>query len=424
MDVEQAIESVRPICTAVRDRGVSALVELTERFDGVKLTGIRVPFEALQRALDGLDPAVRAALQESIRRARLVHSQQRRVDHTTEVVPGGSVTERWVPVDRVGLYVPGGLAVYPSSVVMNVVPAQEAGVASIAVTSPAQRDNAPGFEGLPHPSILAACALLGVHEVYAIGGAQAIAMFAYGARDGDDRDNGGTGSWACEPVDLVTGPGNIWVAAAKRLLRGLIGIDAEAGPTEIAVLADDSADPVHVAADLISQAEHDPLAAAVLVTDSPELADAVEAELGARVASTKHTERVTTALAGPQSAVVLVDDLDAGLAVVDAYAAEHLEIQTRDAAAVAARVRNAGAIFVGPWSPVSLGDYCAGSNHVLPTGGGACYCGGLSVQSFLRGIHVVAYDRRALQEVAGHVVTLANAEDLPAHGEAVQVRFG
>lgn len=419
MDVERALEAVRPICAAVRDRGVAALVELTERFDQVVLSSIRVPVEHLQRALDDLDPAVRAGLEEAIRRARLVHSQQRRVDHTTEVVPGGSVTERWVPVDRVGLYVPGGLAVYPSSVVMNVVPAQEAGVASIAVTSPAQRDNPAGYEGLPHPSILAACALLGVDEVYAIGGAQAIAMFAYGVRD-----DAAAGGWACEPVDLVTGPGNIWVAAAKRLLRGLIGIDSEAGPTEIAVLADDSADPVHVAADLISQAEHDPLAAAVLVTDSPELAEAVEAALFERVAATKHTERVMTALAGSQSAVVLVDDLDAGLAVVDAYAAEHLEIQTRDADAVAARVRNAGAIFVGPWSPVSLGDYCAGSNHVLPTGGCACYSSGLSVQSFLRGIHVVSYDERALREVAGHVVTLANAEDLPAHGEAVQARFG
>jgi histidinol dehydrogenase len=422
MDVEQALEAVRPICAQVRERGVEALIELTERFDGVRLTSIRVPVEALQRALDGLDPQVRAALEESIRRARLVHSEQRRTDHTTEVVPGGLVTERWVPVDRVGLYVPGGIAVYPSSVVMNVVPAQEAGVASIAITSPAQRDNPPGFEGLPHPSILAACALLGVDEVYAIGGAHAVAMFAYGVR-AVDAEGVSTGDWACEPVDLVTGPGNIWVAAAKRLLRGLIGIDAEAGPTEIAVLADDSADPAHVAADLISQAEHDPLAAALLVTDSEPLALAVEAALIGRVAATKHTERVTTSLAGPQSAVVLVDDVDSGLAVVDAYAAEHLEIQTRDAEAVAARVRNAGAIFVGPWSPVSLGDYCAGSNHVLPTGGCACFSSGLSVQSFLRGIHVVAYSQEALRDVAGHVVALANAEDLPAHGEAVQARF-
>ena len=419
LDVEHALDTVRPICDQVRDGGETALISLTERFDGVCLDSIRVPAQALEAALKALDPAVRAALDESIARARLVHREQGRTDHTTQVVAGGTVTERWVPVGRVGLYVPGGLAVYPSSVVMNVVPAQEAGVQSIAVTSPAQRDNPAEFAGLPHPVILAACALLGVEEVYAVGGAQAIAMFAYGARAGD----AGANAWAGAPADLVTGPGNIWVAAAKRLLRGVIGIDSEAGPTEIAVLADDSADPVHVAADLVSQAEHDPLAAGVLVTDSADLAAAVEAQLTVRVAATKHSERVGTALAGRQSAIVLVDDLDAGLAVVDAYAAEHLEIQTRDAAAVAARVRNAGAIFVGPWSPVSLGDYCAGSNHVLPTGGCACHSSGLSVQSFLRGIHVVRYDRQALQDVATHVVTLANAEDLPAHGEAVQARF-
>ncbi len=417
LDVEHALATVRPICDAVRDRGVAALVELTERFDGVRLADIRVPGQALARALDTLDPAVRAALEESIRRARMVHADQRRTDRTTQVVDGGSVTERWVPVGRVGLYVPGGLAVYPSSVVMNVVPAQEAGVASIAVTSPPQRDNPAGFEGLPNPTILAACALLGVEEVYAVGGAQAVAMFAHGARDGE-------GTLICEPADLVTGPGNIWVVAAKRLLEGLIGIDAEAGPTEILVLADDTADPVHVAADLISQAEHDPMAAAVLVTDSPDLAARVEAELDRRVAATKHVQRIAEALAGPQSAIVLVDDVDAGLEVVDAYAAEHLEIQTRDAAAVAARVTNAGAIFVGPWAPVSLGDYCAGSNHVLPTGGCARHSSGLSVQSFLRGIHVVAYDRAALEGVAHHVVALADAEDLPAHGQAVQARFG
>lgn len=415
-DVEHALESVRPLCADVRARGEAALIELTERFDHVRLTTVRVDPAHLTRALEQLDPQVRAALEESIRRARLVHSEQVRRDHTTTVVPGGTVTERWVPVGRVGLYVPGGLAVYPSSVVMNVVPAQEAGVEQLAVTSPAQRDNPAGFEGLPHPTILAACALLGVDEVYAVGGAQAVAMFAYGARDA-------AGAWVCEPVDLVTGPGNIYVASAKRLLKGVVGIDAEAGPTEIAVLADDTADPGHVAADLISQAEHDPLAAAVLVTDSPALADAVDAELASRVPATKHTERVTTALHGEQSAVVLVDDLEAGLAVVDAYAAEHLEIQTRNAAVVASRVRNAGAVFVGPYSPVSLGDYCAGSNHVLPTGGCACHSSGLSVQSFLRGIHVVSYDEQALRDVADHVVTLARAEDLPAHGEAVSARF-
>jgi histidinol dehydrogenase len=321
------------------------------------------------------------------------------------------VTQRWVPVDRVGLYVPGGLAVYPSSVVMNVVPAQEAGVGGLAVASPPQRDHG----GLPHPAILAACALLGVDEVYAVGGAQAVAMFAYGLRDGDEV--------RCRPVDLVTGPGNVYVAAAKRLLRGVVGIDAEAGPTEIAVLADDTADPVHVAADLLSQAEHDPLAASVLVTDHEVLADAVALELDSQVAATKHVDRVRAALGGEQSGVVLVDDLDQGLAVVDAYAPEHLEIHTRDARTVAGRIRHAGAVFVGTWSPVSLGDYAAGSNHVLPTGGSARHASGLSVQSFLRSVQVVEYDRAALGRVAGLVATLAAIEDLPAHGAAVRVRY-
>jgi histidinol dehydrogenase len=406
LDVEAALEKVRPICDDVRHRGAAAVREYTERFDGVALASARVPAEAIRQALDGLAPGVRDALEECVRRARLVHSAQRRTDVTTQVVPGGTVTERWVPVERVGLYVPGGQAVYPSSVVMNVVPAQEAGVGSLAVTSPAQRE----FGGLPHPVILAACALLGVDEVYAAGGAQGIAMFAYGTEE-------------CRPADMVTGPGNIFVAAAKRLLKGVIGIDSEAGPTEIAVLADATADPVHVAADLISQAEHDTLAASVLVTDSAELADAVEAELAAQVQRTKHTERITAALAGRQSGIVLVDDVAAGLRVVDAYAAEHLEIQTADAAAVAARVRNAGAIFIGAHSPVSLGDYLAGSNHVLPTGGCACHSGGLSVQTFLRGIHVIDYDEAALAEATRRVVTLAEAEDLPAHGAALKARY-
>ncbi|HEY7718006.1 MAG TPA: histidinol dehydrogenase [Pedococcus sp.] len=414
-DVEAALETVRPLCEAVHHRGAEALYELAERFDGVRPPALRVPAEVLAAALESLDPGVRAALEESVRRARLVHADQVRAETTTQVVPGGQVVERWVPVDRVGLYVPGGLAVYPSSVVMNVVPAQAAGVGSLAVASPPQRENTGVFTGYPHPTILGACALLGVEEVYAVGGAQAVAAFAHGFEDGDV---------VCEPVSLVTGPGNIYVAAAKRLLKGLIGIDAEAGPTEIAVLADDSADPEHVAADLVSQAEHDPLAASVLVTDSADLVARVEAALERRVAQTKHTERVRTALTGRQSGVVLVDDVDAGLDVVNAYAAEHLEIQTRDAAAVAARVRNAGAVFVGPWSPVSLGDYAAGSNHVLPTGGCAVHSSGLSVQSFLRGIHVVTYDEAALREVGHHVVALAQAEDLPAHGEAVTARLG
>jgi len=422
-DVEAAQSLVRPICEDVRHRGADALRDLGERFDGVRPAKLRVPSEVLATALELLDPEVRAALEEAIRRVRIVHEDQRRTDTTTRVVPGGTVTERWVPAERVGLYIPGGVAVYPSSVVMNVVPAQIAGVRSIAVTSPPQRDNAGAFAGYPHPTILAACELLGVDEVYAVGGAQAIAMFAYGASESGLDGTLNAGAVVCEPVTMVTGPGNIYVAAAKRLLKGVIGIDAEAGPTEIAVLADDSADAEHVAADLISQAEHDTLAASVLVTDSEELAHRVQAALVRRVAATKHTERVTAALGGRQSGVVLVDDVEAGIRVVNAYAAEHLEIQTRDARSVALRIRNAGAIFVGAFAPVSLGDYCAGSNHVLPTGGCAAHSSGLSVQSFLRGIHVVDFSETALRGVAHHVVTLAGAEDLPAHGEAVVARF-
>lgn len=410
IDVDHALTQVRPILEQVRTRGGAALLEFCQRFDGVTPQHLRVPPEAITDALAALDLRVRAALEEAITRVRIVHEAQRRDEVRTDVVPGGSVTERWLPVERVGLYVPGGLAVYPSSVVMNVVPAQIAGVDSIAVASPPQRDHG----GLPHPTILAACALLGVDEVYAVGGAQAIAMFAYGVQDQ---------LVDCAGVDIITGPGNIWVAAAKRSVRGLVGIDSEAGPTEIAILADDSADPDLVAADLISQAEHDTIAAAVLITDAPDLVDQVRNRLVERVATTKHAERIATALSGQQSALILVSDLDQGLEVVDAYAAEHLEIHTRDAAVVARRVRNAGAIFIGAHTPVSLGDYAAGSNHVLPTGGCACHSSGLSVQTFLRGIHLVDYDAAALTGIAEQVITLANAEDLPAHGEAITARF-
>ncbi len=404
-DVEAAVDVVRPICDAVRDRGVDAILEFSAQFDRVEQRDIAVPAESLGRALAELDADVRAGLEESIRRLRETCAAELEPDVRTEVVPGGIVTQRMVPVDRVGLYVPGGVAPLVSSVVMNVVPAQVAGVRSIALTSSPQADN----DGLPHPTILAACALLGVEEVYAVGGAQAIAMFAYGAGP-------------CRKVDLVTGPGNIYTVSAKRLLKGVVGIDSEAGPTEIAILADDTADPAFVAADLISQAEHDPMAASVLVTPSSALADDVAAELDKLVSVTRHAERIRTALSGEQSGTVLVDDLEQGLAVVNAYAAEHLEIHTRDASAWAARVVNAGAVFVGPYAPVSLGDYAAGSNHVLPTGGCACHSSGLSVRTFRKAVHVVEYDAAALREVADHVVNLAHAEDLPAHASAVRVR--
>jgi histidinol dehydrogenase len=408
VDVHSALEAVTAVVEAVKERGYAAAREATLRFDGVDVEQPRVSAAQLSSALEALDPAVRDALDESIRRARIVHEAQRRDGNDVQVVPGGTVSERWIPVRRVGLYVPGGLAVYPSSVVMNVVPAQVAGVEQIAVFTPPQKD----FGGLAHPTILAACAILGVTEVYAVGGAQAIGLAAYGDL-----------TLGIEPVDVITGPGNVYVAAAKRLVRGVVGIDAEAGPTEIAILADSSADPVHVAADLISQAEHDTLAASVLVTDSVELADAVAVEVERQVGLTKHCERVTAALSGPQSAIVVVTDLEQGLAVVDAYAAEHLEVITVNARAWAERVRNAGCIFVGSHAPVSLGDYCAGSNHVLPTGCTARHASGLSVQSFLKGVHLVEYSADALAEVAPHILALSAAEDLPAHGAAISVRL-
>jgi histidinol dehydrogenase len=416
VDVEAALSTVRPIVDAVADRGAEAALDYGESLDGVRPPSVRVPSSELDAALAGLDRDVRLALEVVIERTRAVHADQRRSDVTTTLGPGATVTERWVPVERVGLYVPGGNAVYPSSVVMNVVPAQAAGVGSLVVASPPQAASQGRFAGLPHPTILAAARLLGVDEVWAVGGAQAVALMAYGGVDTDGAE--------LAPVDMVTGPGNIYVTAAKRLCRSRVGIDAEAGPTEIAILADDTADPEHVAADLISQAEHDEMAASVLVTPSTTLADATDAELAAQLETTVHRQRVTTALAGRQSAIILVDDIDAGIRTVNAYAAEHLEIQTANSDKVAVQIRSAGAIFVGAYSPVSLGDYCAGSNHVLPTAGSAAHSSGLSVQTFLRGIHVVDYTEAALKDVSGHVITLAAAEDLPAHGEAVRRRFG
>jgi histidinol dehydrogenase len=407
LDVAKAMKLVEPILARVKNGNENDLIALAKEFDGVAPLQIRVPREVLTKALKELDPQIRTALEISAERIRKVHNDQRRTESITKVVDGGTVTERWVPVDRVGLYVPGGRAVYPSSVMMNVIPAQMAQVASIAVASPPQSE----FGGLPHPTILATCELLGVTEVYAVGGAQAIALFAYGMEN------------VCEKCDLVTGPGNIYVAAAKRALRGLIGIDSEAGPTEIAIIADNTALAADVAADLISQAEHDVIAAAVLITDSQELIDEVQKQLVTRVARTKHSERITEALTGIQSACVLVDSTEHAIDVANAYAAEHLEIQTKNSEKDAQKIRNAGAVFIGRFSPVSLGDYSAGSNHVLPTGGCACHSSGLSVQTFLRGLHFIEYNEGAFTQILSTVITLANSEDLPAHGEAMSVRL-
>jgi histidinol dehydrogenase len=403
-DVEAAATLVRPLCEDVRRRGAQAVREYTARFDHVDLDTTLVPRAALDQALAALDPAVTKALEEAARRTRKVHQAQLPAEHPTRVADGLTVTGRFVPVSRAGVYVPGGLVAYPSSVVMNIVPAQVAGVGAIAVASPPQKDHG----GLPHPSVLAACALLGITEVHAVGGAQALAMFAYGTRD-------------CAAVDVITGPGNVYVAAAKRVLRGVVGTDGENGPTEVAVIADDTADPAYVAADLIAQAEHDELAACLLITTDETLADHVDEQLKNQVPATRHKERVTTALRN-QSATVLVDDLDAALAVSDAWAPEHLEIQARDPAKLAARVLNAGAVFAGPYAPVSLGDYLAGSNHVLPTGGTARHTSGLSVWPFGRLVNVIECSETALAAAAPLIDALGGAEDLAAHVQAVRVR--
>lgn len=407
-NVDAALEVVRPICEDVHVRGETALKEYSAKFDGVVPESLRVPVEHLEKCAEELDPDLAAAFAEAVRRRRQVAEELEKDPNPSPafLADGATVGLRNIPVERVGLYVPGGLAPLASSVIMNVVPAQVAGVGSIAVASPPQRE----FGGWPHPNILALCHMLGVTEVYAVGGAQAVAMFAHGVPG------------ICEPVSLVTGPGNIYVVAAKRLLRGVVGIDSEAGPTEIAIIADDTARPEFVAADLISQAEHDPMAASVLITDSTELVAEVEAELEAQVAVTRHAERVRTSLGGRQSAIVLVRDLDQAVRVADAYGAEHLEVQTADAEAVSRRVRNAGAIFVGDYSPVSLGDYSAGSTHVLPTAGCACHSSGLTVRSFMRTVHVINYDERALMELADGVERFANAEDLPGHAAAISIR--
>lgn len=411
-----SIDSVTPEVLAlieeVRKGDEKSILEIGKRFDGIAPTSIRVPSEVIAQSLANLDPKIKEALIVSIERIRKVHEAQIRQDQEVQLTEGARVLERWVPIDRVALYVPGGRAVYPSSVMMNVIPAQIAKVPSMAILSPAQSENS----GWPHPTILATAALLGVDEIYALGGAIAIAASAFGVRTS-------TGQIVMEPADMVTGPGNVYVAAAKRALRGLIGIDSEAGPTEIAIVADESADPEIVAADLISQAEHDVIAAAVLITDSESLASGVDRALALRVPATRHGERIREALGGEQSAIVLVDSTADAVKIANHYAAEHLEIQTRDDEKWAGEIRNAGAIFLGRFSPVSLGDYSAGSNHVLPTGGCACHSSGLSVQSFLKGLHFISYDEPALRELADTVITLADAENLPAHGEAIRARF-
>ena len=407
-DVSAATAIATELIADVRLRGESALLDQSERLDGVRPERVRLDVAEISMAVRGLSVDVRDALEEAIVRVRAASEAQLPAPAVTRLGPGAEVIQRWSPVNRVGFYVPGGKAVYPSSVVMNVVPAQVAGVASIALASPAQKE----FGGTIHPTILGAAGLLGIDEVYVMGGAGAIGAFAWGVP-----------GLNLEPVQVITGPGNVYVAAAKRLVRGQVGIDAEAGPTEILVIADATADPILVASDLISQAEHDELAAAVLVTDSVDFADRVQAELERLAPLTPHSARIDVALRGVQSAVVLVDDLVAAAAFSNVYGPEHLEIQTAEPEAVLDLIQSAGAIFLGENSPVSLGDYLAGSNHVLPTGGQARFASGLGAYTFLRPQQVIRYDREALHEVEAKIVALAMAENLPAHAAAVTARF-
>ena len=406
LDVESALTQINPVLTDVEKNGDEAVLRWNEKFDGIKPKSLRVPQEVIDKAFSEMSPDVLEALKESIERTTKVHKAQLKSENKTEVVDNGFVTQKYIPVSRVGLYVPGGQAVYPSSVVMNVVPAKVAGVKSIAVSSPSQKEN----DGWPNKTILAACKLLEIDEVYSAGGAQAIAMFAYGTK-------------SCRKVNLITGPGNVYVTAAKRKVRSVVAIDSEAGPTEIAILADESGNPDWIAADLISQAEHDVIASSILVTNSIELAQQVEKSLEKQIPQTKHSDRIIQAIRGKQSAIVIVKDIEQGIDVINDIAAEHLEIHTNNLSQVITKIENAGAIFVGPNTPVSLGDYLAGSNHVLPTAGCACHSSGLNVQTFLKSVQVIEYSKEALKDAADQLRVLAHAEDLPAHAQAVDIRF-
>ncbi|MEI7419240.1 MAG: histidinol dehydrogenase [Actinomycetes bacterium] len=408
IDIDSALEEIRPLVQQIRTDGAQALVAIAQKFDGIDINPIKVTAEELANALSSLEPSLRTSLEVAIERVRKVTQQAKPEAFTTELADGAQVHQRYQPVDSVGLYVPGGKAVYPSSVIMNVVPAQVAGVKKLAIATPGQQE----FGGRPHPTVLATAALLGVEDVYVIGGPAAVIAFAYGIPE-----------IGLEPVNLVTGPGNLYVAAAKRLLRGVIAIDSEAGPTEVMVIADSSANPEYVAADLISQAEHDEFAAAVLITDSLDFAELVRTAIAKQVTGTSNQNRVLASLSGQQSAVVLVSDLTQAAQIANFYATEHLELQTASNDELLAQISNAGAIFVGDFSPVSLGDYVAGSNHVLPTGGQARFGSGLGVHTFLRPQQVIQYSESALSEVANNVVAIADSEGLQAHGDAIRIRF-
>ena len=401
---QNIVDAARDIVANVRANGDAAVRDYCQRFDGVKLQSFRLPQEQIDAALEGLDPAFVAALEKAARQIREFHQREVEQSWFTTRPDGTMLGVKVTPLAAAGIYVPGGRAQYPSTVLMNAIPAKVAGVKRVVMVTPPQKD------GLISPYTLAAAKLGGVDEIYMVGGAQAVAALAYGTE-------------TIPRVDKITGPGNIFVATAKSLVSAFVGIDAVAGPTEIGIIADETANPSLLAADLIGQAEHDELAGSVLFTDSTEIADKVQESLKYRVPRTEHAERVHTSLSGTQSAIVLTDGLDQSIDAANAYAAEHLEIQTKDADAVVKRIKNAGAIFRGPYSPVPLGDYMSGSNHVLPTGGTARFAAGLGVHTFMKPVEVIEYDEEGLKALAARINAFAVSEDLPAHGECVLSRF-
>ncbi len=401
---DDAVEaSVRAILDDVRRRGDAALLDLTERFDGVRPETLVVPTEALDRALDALDPALRETLEQAAANVRRFHECERPASWAHDDGDGVAFGQRISPVERAGLYVPAGTAPLPSSVIMNAVPAQVAGVDEIWVCSP------PGADGLPHPLILATARLLGLEHVVAVGGAQAIGALAFGTE-------------TVPRVDVVVGPGNAWVATAKKLVVGQVGIDSVAGPSEVVVLADDGADPTWAAADLLAQAEHDARASAILVTPSQALARAVQAEVD-RLVPTLPRADVLRASLPAYGAAVVTGSMDEAVACVDELAPEHLVILSDDADALWSRVRHAGAVFLGHLTPEPVGDYFAGPNHVLPTGGTARFASALGVGVFLRRQSVVRYSQARLAQSGEAIARFAEAEGLDAHALAVRVRM-
>ena len=399
-----AAQRVDAILAQVRSQGDAALLDLTERFDGVRPDPLRVPPQEIAAAWQACEPNLQEALKLAHRRILDFHQRQKPVDLQVTGVHGERLGRRWRPVERAGLYVPGGRASYPSTVLMNAVPAKVAGVQRVVMVTP------PGPDGRVNSTVLAAAYLAGVDEIYRVGGAQAIAALAYGTE-------------SIPRVDVITGPGNLYVTLAKKAVYGRVSIDSLAGPSEVLVIADHSANAEHVAADLLAQAEHDPLAAAILLTTSEEIAAAVPAAIEAQLAGHPRAEITRTAI-NDWGLIVICPNLESAATLSDRFAPEHLELQVERPEPLAEQIQHAGAIFLGAWTPEAVGDYLAGPNHTLPTSGTARFAGALSVETFLRHTSLIQFNRQALEATGSAVATLADSEGLHSHGESVRLRLG